>query len=330
MTTKDNVIALLSANNEYVSGEKISERLGISRAAVNTAVKSLRAEGYDIRSSTNKGYILTRSPDILSCGLLSRHLGTGRTDSVLCLNSVDSTNNYLRKLATEGAPAGQIVIAESQTAGRGRLGRRFASPESKGIYMSMLLRPQNAIAEDVSSVSAWVAAAVHNAIFRACGVRSGIKWVNDLTLDAKKLCGILTEISIESENRQIQYMIVGVGVNVNETTEDFPDEYRDIATSLRLYTGTPHDRVKIAAEMIRALDELARDLPHNKQPYLDTYRAYNVTTGKDVRLLFHNGDEIGYAVGIDDDFGLIVRNGGGEEKTVRSGEVSVRGLYGYV
>ncbi len=330
MTTKDEVIAMLSANDEYVSGEKISERLGISRAAINTAVKSLRAEGYDIRSSTNKGYRLSLAPDILSCGLLSRYLGTTRAKDVICLDSVDSTNNYLRKLALDGAPAGQVVIAESQTAGRGRLGRSFASPKGKGIYMSVLLRPKSVDATEVSAISAWVAVAVHNAIFRACGVRSGIKWVNDLTLGAKKLCGILTELSIESENRHIQYIIVGVGVNVNEIPEDFPEAYRDIAASLYMHTGTLCDRIRIAAEMIRALDTLAVDLPHNRQPYLDTYRQYNVTTGKDVRLISYDSESVGYAVRIDDDFGLVVRDGDGKEKTVHSGEVSVRGLYGYV
>lgn len=330
MTTKDQVIAILSASDAYVSGEEISKRLNVSRAAVNAAVKALRADGYDIRSSTNKGYSLSAVPDTVSCGLLSRYLPVGRADTVLCLPSVDSTNNYLRKLALSGAPAGQIVIAESQTAGKGRLGRYFASPAGKGVYLSVLLRPQNVTAQEVSSVSAWVATAVHNAVFRACGVRSGIKWVNDLTLGAKKLCGILTELSIESENGHIQYMIVGAGVNVNETETDFPEEYRDVATSLYMHTGKRYDRNKIAAEMIRSLDALACDLPHNKQPYLDTYRRYNVTTGKDVRLLSPNGTSIGYAAAIDDDFGLTVRDEHGEEKTVHGGEVSVRGLYGYV
>ncbi|MDE7464672.1 MAG: biotin--[acetyl-CoA-carboxylase] ligase [Clostridiales bacterium] len=330
MTTKDEVIAVLSESGGYVSGEKISERLGISRTAINTAVKSLRAEGYVIDSSTNKGYALSHSPDTVSCGMLSLYLGKERAENITCLDCVDSTNNYLRKSALDGAESGHVVIAESQTAGRGRLGKSFASPAGKGVYMSLLLRPQNVTAEEVSSVSAWVASAIHNAVFAACGVRTGIKWVNDITLGSKKLCGILTEMSIESETKRIQYMIVGIGVNVNEDEADFPEEYRGIATSLHIHTKEKFDRAKLAAEMIKSLDALAADLPHNKQPYLDTYRKYNVTTGKDVRLISLSGDSVGYAVDITDDFGLRVRSENGEEKTVHSGEVSVRGLYGYV
>ncbi|WP_251548667.1 biotin--[acetyl-CoA-carboxylase] ligase [Pumilibacter intestinalis] len=330
MNTKDSVIAVLKKSRDYVSGEKISETLGLSRMAVNSAVKSLRADGYEITSVTNRGYLLTRSPDIINCGELSAYLPSERTEKVLCLESVDSTNNRLRSLALEGAPAGQIVIAESQTAGRGRYGRSFASPKGKGVYLSALLRPQNVTAASVMSASAWVAAAIHNAVMNAFGVRTGIKWVNDLTLGSKKLCGILTEMSIESENGHIQYMVIGAGVNVNETAEDFPEEYRSVATSLYMHTGVKLSRAKLAAEMIKSLDKLSEDIPFNKQPYLDIYRTYNVTAGKEVRLVSANENSVAYAKAIDDEFGLVVIDKDGNEKTVHSGEASVRGLYGYV
>lgn len=330
MTTKDEVIAILKESSDYVSGEKISELLGLSRVAVNSAVKSLRADGYKITSSTNKGYMLVSSPDKITSGDLSRYIGKERADNVICLDSVDSTNNYLRKSAYDGANAGTVVIAESQSAGRGRYGRSFASPAGKGVYMSVLLRPENVTAEELSCVSAWVAVAVHNAIKSAYGILTGIKWVNDITLGNKKLCGILTEMSIESENGHVQYIIVGAGVNVNETAEDFPEQYRSVATSLYEYTGKKHDRTVLAAEMIKSLDILNRDLPRLKQKYLDAYRKYNVTIGKEVRVISPLGESSAFAAGLDDDFGLIIRTADGKEKTVHSGEVSVRGLYGYV
>lgn len=330
MNTKDRVLSALSQSSDYISGEKMSSILGVSRAAINAAVKSLRSDGYEIQSSTNKGYRLSRSPDIISNGALSQYLSPRRLDRVVCLESIDSTNNYLRNLALSGAPAGTVVIAESQSAGRGRMGRQFASPKGKGVYMSVLLRPEHVTADELSSVSAWVAVAVHNAVFAACGIKSGIKWVNDLTLNNKKICGILTEMSIVSETGHVQYIIVGAGVNVNENADDFPAELHEIATSLQIHSEKPHNRVKLAAEMIKSLDKLSQDLPHNKQPYLDIYRENCVSVNKEVRLISPAGESVCYSVSVDDDFGLLVRDGDGNEKTVRSGEVSVRGLYGYV
>lgn len=329
MNTKDEVLAVLGTSDDYVSGEKMSEIVGVSRMAINSAVKSLRESGYIIKSSTNRGYMLESSPDIISCGALSLYLPPHRADNVICLKSVDSTNNYLRTLAIEGKPHGTVAIAESQSAGRGRMGRSFASPESKGVYLSMLIRPEQVRAEETSAVSAWVAVAIRDAVARAYGVDAGIKWVNDLTLGNKKICGILTEMSIESETGHIQYMVVGAGVNVNETEEDFPKEFRSVATSLKMETAKNYNRVRLAAEMIKSLDKLCSDFPSRKQYYLDSYRKYNVTTGKDVRLISGSAESVGFAKAIDDDFALVVETDG-KEKSVHSGEVSVRGLYGYV
>lgn len=258
---------------------------------------------------------------------LSQYLPQGRTSKVIYLECVDSTNNYLKKLAIGGAESGTVVIAESQTTGRGRQGKSFSSPKGKGIYLSALFHPQDVTLERLSSLSGWVAAAVWGAVKTACGVTCGIKWVNDLTLGTKKLCGILPETVMTGSTRRV---IIGIGLNVNHTDCDFPPEMSDVATSLRIFTGKPHDRNKLAAEIIKSLDKLAADFPEYSRHYLDTFRRNCVTLNKPVRLISPAGESDAYAVDINDDFSLIVRDRDGNQKTIRSGEVSVRGLYGYV
>lgn len=251
--TKDSVLTILRNENKYVSGETISNLLGVSRAAVNTAVKTLRAEGYDILSTTNKGYYLNAVPNSLNQNELSVYLTKQRMKSVICLDCVDSTNNRLRDLALSGAPDGQIVIANEQFSGRGRRGREFVSPKDKGIYLSMLFYP-NSLPSDIIEITAWTAVAVNNAIQSVCGIRAGIKWVNDLVLNQRKVCGILTEMSVESESGYVQYVIIGIGLNVNEKESDFPKEIRNIATSLSLETNTAYSRAHLASEIIKELD----------------------------------------------------------------------------
>lgn len=327
--TKDNVLAILKKENSYISGEKISEVLGISRTAVNNAVKALRLEGYDISSSTNKGYCLNSSPDKLSIGDLMAYLPPERIKTILCLDTVDSTNKRIREMSFEGAPEGQIVIANEQTSGRGRMGRSFASPKDKGIYLSMLLRPKGLPAGS-TTITAWTAVAVSNAIHTVCGIRPGIKWVNDLVLNSKKLCGILTEMSVESEGGHIQHIIIGIGLNVNEDKWDFPQDIQQIATSLSLETGSSFSRAQLAAEIIKELDILKASWPQDKQTYLDAYRRFSVTVSRDVRIIGSSFEKLGVATAINDDFSLAIKYEDGTEGNVSTGEVSVRGLYDYV
>lgn len=327
--TKDEVIAILRQAEGYVSGEEISQTLGISRAAVNTAVKSLRRDGYDILSSTNRGYLLSGSTDKLNAGELLALLPAERLGSLICLETVDSTNNYLRTLAQNGAPDGQTVVSNKQTGGKGRLGRSFHSPENKGVYLSMLMRPESLPAE-TSNITAWVAVAMCSAVEAACGVRPGIKWVNDLVMNGKKICGILTEMSLESETNHIQYLITGIGINANHDEADFPEDIRNIASSIAVETGSKISRAALAREMILALDRLRADWPHEKQKYLSAYRRDCVTLGKEVRFVRNGTEFTAFAEDIDDCFGLVVRFSDGRLESLTSGEVSVRGLYGYV
>ena len=327
--TKDAVLAYLKKCGNYVSGETLGETLGISRMAINSAVNTLRRDGYEISSVTNKGYCVTASPDVINDGELLARLPAERLQKVLLLDSVDSTNNRLHEMAVAGAPDGQVIIAESQQAGRGRYGRTFVSPRGKGIYLSVLFRPIALQPVLASTLAAWVAVAMGNAVYKVCGVRPDIKWVNDLVLGKRKICGILTETTVESETGHIRHVIVGAGLYVNERPEAFPHELQNTATSLFAETGIRYNRAQIAAQMITELDTLGAAWPQEKEHYLKAYRQNCITVGNTVRL---SGKEerIGYAQDIDDNFGLIVRFDDGTQTTVISGEASVRGLYGYV
>ena len=324
--TKDAVLAILRKENDYISGEYISRLLGISRAAVHAAVKALRREGYEILSATNRGYLLHAAPNSLSAQELSAYLDAVRMQRVLCLSTVDSTNNRLRELALCGAPAGQVVLADAQTKGRGRRGRVFASPKQQGIYLSILLRPDS-LPADIAEITAWTAVAVNNAIESVCGIRAGIKWVNDLIINRKKICGILTETSVESESGYVQSVIIGIGINVNGQREDFPEEIQAIATSLAMETGKPIIRARLAAALIRELDGLSQAWPKGKAKYLAAYRKDNITTGKEILVVRGTEKAPAYATAIGDDFSLRVRYADGRSESLSGGEISIKGLY---
>ncbi len=331
--SKETVLRLLSAHGgEFLSGEGISAQLGISRAAIWKAVSALRRDGYVIEAVTGKGYRLTQSPDLLTEQAVRAHLGALRTvgTTLRCFDSVDSTNNYLKREAVHGAPDGTVAIADEQTGGRGRRGRSFQSPSGKGIYLSVLMRPQispNALLP----LTGLGAVAVCNAVERVCAVRPQIKWTNDLVLGGRKLCGILTELSLEGESGALQYAVMGIGVNVLHERTDFDGDVAGIATSLALETGKNVSRAALAAAMIEELDALYAALCGGQtQPYLARYRRDCLTIGREVQLLWQDAREKVVALDVDDELGLIVRRADGTVETVRTGEVSVRGLYGYV
>ena len=316
--SRQDVLALLrEQEGAFVSGEEISHRLGLSRAAIWKAVDALRREGYTVEARTGRGYRLLDAPDVLTEPEIRRFLGetvrVGRT--LVCLAEVDSTNLRARQLAAEGAADGTVVVADRQTAGRGRLGRSFQSPGGQGIYLTALLRP-DLPPERLSPVTAMAGVAVCRAVERLCGVSPGLKWPNDPVLDGKKLCGILTELSLEGETARVQELVLGIGINVSQRPEDFTPEVREIATSLVQALGHAVSRPALAAG--------------ETGPYLAEYRRRCVNLGRTVRLLRPDGGgETAEALDIDEEFGLVVRRPDGAVKTVRSGEVSVRGLYGY-
>ena len=328
--SKQKILSLLNQSEGYLSGAEMSRQLGISRAAISKAVESLRQEGYEIDAVTNRGYKLLSSPDRLTEGEILPYLSVRHVARHLeVFATIDSTNNYLKR-ESGNLPDGAAAVADQQTGGRGRLGRNFASPEGKGIYYSVLLRPDLPPAEAVN-LTAYVAVAVCNGIEEATGVRPQIKWTNDIVMNGRKVCGILTEMAIEGETAALQYIVTGIGVNVNQTAEDWPEELKAIAGSIAQAVGHPVHRGRLAACLLNALDQVYLDwLAGNHASYLEQYRKDCLTVGREVKLLRSGGEEIATAIGIDDKFGLIVRHPDGREETVTSGEVSVRGLYGYV
>ena len=330
MTREDVLTLLLAQPDRPLSGEAMSRQLGVSRAAVWKAIEALRQEGYVISSAPNRGYRLESAPDRLREGELSGRIADCQIlRRVACLDVIDSTNTECKRRAMAGEPEGLAVMAEEQTGGKGRRGRSFQSPKGCGLYLSLLLRPRLEPAA-VTDFTAWVAVAVCDSIQAACGVRPRIKWTNDLVLNGKKLCGILTELGLESETNCLEYMVPGIGINVNHRPEDFSEDVRAIATSLAIELGHPVRRADLAAELIRALDRMYRSFPDNKQEYLDRYRADCLTPGNRVQLITPTSRQEATALAIDDDFRLVVELPDGARKALSAGEVPVRGMYGYV
>ena len=252
--SKQKILSLLNQSEGYLSGAEMSRQLGISRAAISKAVESLRQEGYEIDAVTNRGYKLLSSPDRLTEGEILPYLSVRHVARHLeVFATIDSTNNYLKR-ESGNLPDGATAVADQQTGGRGRLGRNFASPEGKGIYYSVLLRPDLPPAEAVN-LTAYVAVAVCNGIEEAAGVRPQIKWTNDIVMNGRKVCGILTEMAIEGETAALQYIVTGIGVNVNQTAEDWPEELKAIAGSIAQAVGHPVRRGRLAACLLNALEQ---------------------------------------------------------------------------
>lgn len=330
--SKQKILTLLRECDGYLSGEEMSRQLGVSRAAIWKSIGALRQEGYQIDSVTHRGYRLLSSPDNLTEAEILPGLHTKRIATELKVFArIDSTNNYLKREAQNGLTDGFAVVADQQTGGRGRLGRSFASPEGKGIYYSALLRP-NVPPEQAVNLTAYVAVAVCNGIQTVTGIRPQIKWTNDIVLNQRKICGILTEMAIEGETNALQYIVTGIGVNVNQTEEDWPEALRPIAGSIAQAIGHPVQRGKLAAQLLNALDEVYCNwLAGNRKQYLEQYRKDCLTIGRQVKIVRPDGAEtVATAIAVDDQFGLVIRLPDGHEETVSSGEVSVRGLYGYL
>ncbi len=328
---KDKIHAILLRSKSCISDEEISTRLGISRSAVDDAVRELKADGCEIECVTNKGYRLIENCQKLCAGTVMAELSEERQGSVTVLESVDSTNTYLRKLLLESAAsAGDCVIADRQTGGRGRLGRSFYSSDGKGVYLSYCLTLGGVPSQELSQITAWASVAVRDAIYKCCSIETGIKWVNDLVCGGKKLCGILTEMSVVGQSGEAFGVVVGIGINANQELSDFPQELSDIATSVKIITGKETDRARLCAEIISRLDRLCEDFPHKKDYYLSEYRKSCAVVEKKVRIIKNDTERTGTAIGIDENFGLVVDFDDGERETLTGGEVSVRGFYGYM
>ena len=321
--TKDDVLALLEQADAPVSGEQMCKTLGLTRAAVWKAIEALRADGYEIEAATRRGYFLCTCP-LTKSALEKRLAGQFPTEKLIVLPEVDSTNNYLKTLAANGAPDGTAVLSLKQTAGRGRRGRSFLS-EPGGLYLSFLMRPQEP-AEALLHLTALAGLCVCTAVKQVTGMQAGIKWPNDPVLNGKKLCGILTELSVSLETQEPEYVVIGIGVNCNQTS--FQD--LSMATSLRIEGGSPVDVNAVAAALLLELSRMRQEFQTRKDAWVRAFAETCLTVGKDVQILRAGETKQARAVDIGKDAELLVEYPDGTTESISSGEVSVRGLYGYV
>ena len=306
-----------------VSGEELAHMLRCSRAAVWKRIAALRAQGYRIEARHAAGYVLAGAPDRVGPSELAPHLRGGWRD-VRWLARVDSTQQVARDLARAGAAEGTAVVAEEQTAGRGRLGRTWHSPPGENLYCSVVLRPPRAPGE-VPQIALVAGIAVAAAIEETTGRRPAIKWPNDVLLDGRKVAGILTEM--ESEIDRVHHVIAGIGVNLN--TRRFPRELREKASSLLLLTGKAVDRARFAAGLLAALEaRYGRYLTVGFASVRTEWESYSCLTGTEVRVQGPGGEVAGRVLGLDDDGALRLRGTDGGVTRIVAGEVTVRGGYG--
>ena len=322
MTVKQSVLrALGEARGASVSGEVLAQSLGVSRAAVWKAIKSLQGEGYRISAGPNRGYRLEEYPDLLTAEGISAMLPLELAQLDLrVFDEIDSTNLEAKRLAMTGLSR-CAVIADRQTAGRGRLGRSFYSPPGCGIYTSLLLRPRPDQLADVTLLTTAAGVAVCRALQKAAGVQAEIKWVNDLYLNGKKICGILTEGVTDFESGMIESIVIGYGVNFRDDAH-LPEELRPIVGSVFGAEPPTVTRSALAAAMLAELLPLAEDL--SSRSFLPEYRRRSMLLGREIVFSRAGGRFAAVAEGIDDNGGLVVRLPDGSRETLRSGEVSVR------
>lgn len=247
---------------------------------------------------------------------------------ILCFDTLDSTNDQLKALARQGAPTGTAIFADRQTGGHGRLGRSFHSPAGQGIYLSFLLRPQCS-PQALMHLTCAVAVSMCDAVERSAGFRPGIKWTNDLVSGKRKLGGILTELGLNPQGG-VDYAILGIGINCCQSPADFPPEIHAMAGSLSMVTGKPIDRGQVAAAMLEALAALDAALLTHQESILHRYREDCVTLGQDISVLRGTQVRHGRALDIDESGALVVQYTDGIREHVNSGEVSIRGMYGYL
>lgn len=319
---KDIVLAHLEAHKgRFASGAALAAELGLSRNAVWKAVRALQEEGHAIEAVTGKGYRLQASSSILSAASIERHLASPDVH-VEFHQRIDSTNNRCKALAEDGAPQGTLVVADCQTAGRGRQGRPFFSPAGSGIYFSTVLRPAFALA-DVTLITSFAAVCLARAVDASCGTHTQIKWVNDLFNEGHKIAGILTEASFDAESGSVAYVVVGIGVNVFDPQDGFPPDVSDVAKSLCGPGPDTRDvRARIVAGTIDGLLEGLARVPERQ--HLSEYRKRSLLDGRSVYIEQRGGEHVRATVlGINDDFTLQVRCADGTTRSLAHGEVHI-------
>lgn len=325
---KAKILQALRAADGYVSGQQLCEQFQVSRTAVWKAVNQLREMGYEIDSVSNKGYCIRSAPDLLNKNeLLSLQKTTWIGQRLECFDVIGSTNTTAMQMAEEGAPHGTLVVADRQDSGKGRRGRGWVMPAGIAIAMSIVLKPEKLQPANAPMLTLVSALAVVRAIGRQTELQVGIKWPNDIVIHGKKVCGILTEMSTQID--YINHIVVGIGINVHN--EQFPEELSDRATSLYLESGAHYNRaalVEAVCEYFEYYYEIfmrTQDLSGLQAEY----DSFLVNKDRQVRILDPLGEYDGTARGINPRGALLVETPDGI-RAIDSGEVSVRGIYGYV
>lgn len=322
MNVKDSLLkAFADSGRNYISGSALAEQLGVSRNAVWKAVKALEAEGYVIDSVTAKGYRLSDESNRLSAPLIAAKLKQGGIGgNIIVLDEVDSTNNYAKDLTAKGAEHGTVVVADRQTAGKGRMGRSFVSPPGKGLYMSVVLRPDFGI-QTAPLITSAAAVAAAEAIESLCEADVRIKWVNDLYIGGRKICGILTEASVDMEMRALQTAVIGIGINVRSVGDSFDEELSSRATSIQDETGIAPDRNELCAAVINRLSSHLERI--ESREYLREYRRRELLTGNMITATIGRETITGKAVGIDRNANLMLETESGTVRSLSSGEANL-------
>ena len=325
---KEEILSLLRGCDDFVSGQTICEKLGVSRTAVWKCVNQLKKEGYEIESVTRKGYRLLRSPDLLLedeiCSLLPPGMPAGQ---LCCFSRIDSTNEEAKRRALAGAPDDSVYVADIQTRGKGRRGRNWISPGGEDLFYTILKKPEIPL-NCISMITLVAALSVAEAVEKHGGETCQIKWPNDLIIHGKKICGILTEMGAEMD--RLDYVVIGVGINVNRV--EFHPEIADHASSVFKESGRRVRRARLLADAIAAFEKNYRQFAacRDMTPFLKDYNDRLVNVNREVRIIKDGKELIRRALGINERGELLVVDELGRKEYIFSGEVSVRGIYGYV
>lgn len=364
MTTKEKILQTLSSSPDTsISGEKLAEQCDVSRAAIWKAINSLRSDGYNIEGTTNGGYIFSSSSDVFSYENFQKEFSINfpqfKDSYIECHKEIDSTNTHAKRLLTEAGnlrdgsgnltEAGKkfhnaVIAAESQSAGRGRLGRTFYSPSKTGIYISMIYAPENGITEP-AKLTAFSAVAVCRAIKKLYGIQPAIKWINDIFIGGKKVSGILTEGIMNFETARIESAVIGIGINISDNPDALPDDVKKVAGSItggavdskesNVCSGAPADKQNTAGTTVtrasfasQVAGEVLQILSEDSATVIEEYKSLSFLLGKTIKVhpIIDNPDSVyeAKAVDIDDKASLVVELSDGTKKTLSSGEVTIR------
>lgn len=326
MSVKNDILHILESNKgRNISGQELADMLNVSRTAVWKAINSLKDEGYPIEAASNKGYSLSASSDLLSSEGIRLHLNKEfKNIPITVYKTIESTNSEAKLLAVQNAEHGTTIIAEEQTKGRGRFGRDFFSPSDSGIYMSIILKPKLSIENSVLITTA-AAVAVCEAIEKFTNEVPQIKWVNDIFIGDRKICGILTEAVTNFESGMMDSVIVGIGINVKTKNKDFPLELQNTAGSI-FDDDNNFIRNQLTGSIINNVLKISENL--KDKSFMQTYKERSLILGENILYKKNNDWYEGYALDIDDSGGLIVYTADSQKITLNSGEVSIKKMWG--